>query len=920
MPIQHPWRVIALAAAAAAANCIRVELPGNTNLLLGVLIYMPLVLTLPWQWGTLAAGVALAATVERYGQPFPLLVGMVEALWLGLWLRRSKRSPVLLDLVFWGALGVPLVFAFCLGAADQPAVIAGLSAAKYVLNHVVAVALAALVLRHSDLGGWLVGRVSRRARMREVVFHLVIVLALVPLVLLGLGASALLSSYYRQENRELLTQTARRVAQQMDLFLEHHESVLRSMAGQLNQGRVDAQAMMDETQRAHPEFITMLLTDAEGRIRQAAPGRMLAAVRGTSVADRDYFIEARDRQEPFISPVFRGRGFGRDTIVAISAPFYDASGKFAGVIEGSLEVERFAQQIIGSDLHGDVDLILCDRTGRVIRADPETGSVSLDRIVHHPHGAIWANPEQGMEFDFDSGSGKTRFMAFGARAPGNGVVVFAQRPALAGVRGAAPIFVYFAVLAAGICLTAFWVSHLARRRMAKPLEDFARNASRQAAMRTVEPIPDQSAEATVEIAMVYSAFNQLAIQLQGTYAMLRQQNRELDARVAERTRELEQARQHAEAASRSKSDFLAITSHEIRTPLNAIISLSEAVSLKATDPQSVDQLRLIRNSGTRLLNVVNDLLDISRAEAGRLELHLAPVELGALVQEVGALFQLRARDLGVGLRLELEPALPLWLRADGPRLQQVLINLMGNALKFTKVGEVALHVSAGAAEAGRLRLRFAVTDTGPGISADEQARLFQPYVQLPGASASAVPGTGLGLSISRRLVTLFGGDLGVRSEVGRGSEFFFTFEAELAEPPAQAIPAPAATPAQALRVLAVDDNEANQEVLRVLLETHCRRLEIVGAVETALELAQRETFDLALIDLEMPEMDGFTMARLMRAPGSKAQACRLVAISAHAADEMWHRCAEAGFDGYLAKPIDRKRLAEVLQGRGAAPV
>lgn len=915
MPIQHPWRVIVLVAAAAAFNSIRVELPGDTHFLLGVLVYMPLVLTLPTHWGVLAAGAALAVTVHRFGQPFALLLGMAEALWLGIGLRRTGRSAVLLDALFWLLVGVPLVFAFCLGSADQPAVIAGLSAAKYVLNHTIAVSLAALVLRHSDLGGWLVGRVSRRARMREVVFHLVIVLSLVPLVLLALGASALLNGYYRQENQQVLTQTARRVAQQMDLFLENHEAVLRSMAGQLNRGGVDAQALLEETQRAHPEFITMLLTDAAGMIRQASPARMLDTVRATSVADRDYFVHARDRRDSYTSPVFRGRGFGRDTIVAISAPFFDAAGQFAGVVEGSLEVERFAQQIIGLDLHGGVDLILCDRTGRVIRADTATGADSLGLISHLPQGAIWQNPENGVEFDLDAGRGKSRYVAFGARAPGHGVVVFAQRLSLAGLHGAAPIFVYFAVLAAGICLTAFWVSHLARRRMAKPLEEFARNASRQAAMRTVEPIPDQSADATVEIAMVFSAFNQLAIQLQGTYAMLRQQNRELDARVADRTRELEQARQHAEAASRSKSDFLAITSHEIRTPLNAIISLSEAVAEKASDPQSVDQLRLIRNSGNRLLNVVNDLLDLSRAEAGRLELHAAPFELGGLVHEVGALFQLRARDLGVGLRLELEPALPLWLRADGPRLQQVLINLMGNALKFTKTGEVVLHVAAGVATAGRLRLRFAVIDTGPGISSDEQARLFQPYVQLPGAAASSVPGTGLGLSISRRLVTLFGGELGVRSEVGRGSEFFFTFEAELTEAPAPAEPAPAAAPVQALRVLAVDDNEANQEVLRVLLEAQCGRLEIVGSAAAALEWAQREAFDLALIDLEMPETDGFTVARAMRAPGSKARGCRLVAISAHAEDEMWARCAEAGFDGYLAKPIDRKRLADVLQNR-----
>ena len=284
------------------------------------------------------------------------------------------------------------------------------------------------------------------------------------------------------------------------------------------------------------------------------------------------------------------------------------------------------------------------------------------------------------------------------------------------------------------------------------------------------------------------------------------------------------------------------------------------------------------------------------------------MELGAICADLRGLFALRAEQQGSHLEFILPAESPLWLEADAPRLEQILINLIGNALKFAREGRITVRVDLLRALEGEVELRFAVSDTGPGIPADEQARLFQPYVQLPGGAKAAEPGSGLGLSISRRLVALFGGELALRSARGEGAEFHFSLRLRRAVPP-QAIrlaqaPPPGATD---LRLLAADDNSANQEVLRGLLQTRCRHLVIVGSGTAALRALEREKFEVALIDLEMPDLDGLEVARIVRSwRGTEAsRGCRLVAFSAHGRSQMWSACAGAGFDDFVEKPIDR---------------
>ncbi len=922
--LQYPQRVALLVILAGAANFVPINLVGDTRFFLGPLIYMPLVLILRRPWSILAAAVPMATTIYQLDHPVLCGIAALEALWISVGQRFWHRKTLMLDLCFWLIVGIPISAWHWVGMQNLPTDIFAILAAKLTLNHIVAVSIAVFLLRQTELATWLDGRAIGRRRMRDTVFMSVFVLGVAPLLLAGLGTATLLWVYSTREDEEMLSATSQRILGQLDLFLSLHEAAIQSAAGAVERG-MDPSVILEETQRAHPAFITMLATDATGRLMHAAP-RGLPGVKTTDVADRDYFRVPRETGSSYVSGVFRGRGFGRDTLVAISAPHFTAERRFAGVVEGSLEVQSFARRIIDANLGEGIGITLADASGRVIYASTSVGLDAMHLLRFSHLAPVIKGAEHGSLVRFDgpgTGGVATRYTGHAARSVRYGSMVVVQRPLLAGLEGSGWMVAFFTGLATTVIAAAAWMARNDRRRTAEPLEHFADEANRQASLRLVEPIENRSSSAPYEIAIVYTAFNRLAAQLQGTYAQLRQANLDLDRKVKDRTAEAVAARDQAEAASRSKSDFVAMTSHEIRTPLNAIIGIVDILLHEPlADPTTLARLRLVQSSANRLLSVVNDLLDLSRVEAGKLELSASPCALSSLCTEVYALFEERARGQGVNWQVKVAPDAEAWVLIDGPRLQQVLINLVGNALKFTQEGAVDMRVECVGQTARSLALKFSVKDTGPGLSPEEQARLFRPYTQLAGAAKCSVPGTGLGLSISRQLVELFGGRLEVRSAPGYGAEFFFTIEAERAEPPLAPASEPPVLPpcddTSKLRVLVADDDIANQEVIRSMLEGRCARLTVVDGAAEAVEKLTRDSFDVALIDLEMLDGDGFSVARQARnlpaADGGRP--CRLVAFSAHRRESRWAECVAAGFDDYVEKPVERENLRRAITALG----
>jgi|GEM_PF-3469979 len=394
-------------------------------------------------------------------------------------------------------------------------------------------------------------------------------------------------------------------------------------------------------------------------------------------------------------------------------------------------------------------------------------------------------------------------------------------------------------------------------------------------------------------------------------------------------RALDRARQRAHAASRAKSDFLASMSHEIRTPMNAILGMAQALENADIPEAQKKQAETLGRSGQLLLRLVNDVLDLSKIEAGKMEIEATRFSLADAAGTVEALYGPAAHDKGISLDIRLSEAAHAPLIGDPVRISQILNNLVSNAIKFTAQGGICVEIDCREAGDGRAReVSITVSDTGVGIAPDQAERLFRPFTQADVATARTFGGTGLGLAIVRRLCNLMDGDIGLESMPGEGATFTAHLRVEAAEAAAPILPCGCASPvcdtemrARSLRILAADDNRTNRLVLQALLGAVTDELTIVGNGQEALDVLAVETFDLVLLDSQMPVLGGVETARRIR-ERERAEGLPAMPVYAVSANVMPRHVAEyteAGMTGFIAKPVSREALFEVLARHAVIP-
>jgi signal transduction histidine kinase/DNA-binding response OmpR family regulator/HPt (histidine-containing phosphotransfer) domain-containing protein len=387
---------------------------------------------------------------------------------------------------------------------------------------------------------------------------------------------------------------------------------------------------------------------------------------------------------------------------------------------------------------------------------------------------------------------------------------------------------------------------------------------------------------------------------------------------------LNDAYQAAEAGNRAKSQFMATMGHEIRTPLNAILGMVELMELRRLPVECQDNLRTIRGAGEALLDIINEILDFAKIEHGNLELEYRIVDIKALAESAAEMMRGRAAEAGNTIELDMPAVLAApYIHSDPTRLRQIVLNLMSNAVKFTANGVVTLRIRETGTERAP-RLRIEVKDTGIGIDESGRAKLFKPFSQVDASISRKYGGTGLGLTICKQIVDRFGGEMGVDSVPGLGSKFWFEVPAPRSEtaPPNRKAENAAANALPKLTVLAVEDNKVNQQVIRRFLEHLGQEVQLADDGAQAVEIASRKRFDLILMDMQMPVMDGIEATRRIKALPAPFNQSPIWAMTANASEDDRIACEEAGMEGFHSKPVSMIQLRQLITdlGRAAPPI
>ena len=900
---------ITLTALAYLGNVLNLPLFFNVDFLFGSVFVFIVLHYFGCVPAALTALISASHTAILWQHPYAVVILTLEALIVGLLYERKSRNLMFLDTVYWLFLGMPLVVLFYGGVMDVAQQSTVLIVFKQAINGIVNALIASLLITLSQHLYPALGHSDRRRpfAFSQAIFLLMVAFVLLPaMVILVVSARAEMDRV-EEDVASKLEITSFSSRQAVNAWIGENLQTLRSLAAYADMEQPNRfevlRAEMALLKMSDPDFLTMAVVDPLGRV---VAGEPVAAARdllgGADLASWPYFHRVVGGMRGTASDVITRDG---RSMVVLGVPIVERD-IMSGAVLGVIDVGRLREMLGRLSGNWMVEATIVDSENRVVattdrRIDPYANvDAHMPRPEEHESGNLYIRiPSAHQNVSVMQRWQHSRYLTSDRIGPSSSWSIILEAP-IAPYQDAlnnryqSMMLVMLIVVIGTILLSAT----LSRRMLGSltqltvVAEDLPDKVTRQEEL-------DWPASQINEIDTLINCFRVTSAHLGESFTRIQDANVELIA-----------AKQEAEAASKTKSEFLANISHDLRTPLNGILGYAQILSRDTSlDARTRDAIGIIEKSGNHLLNLINDILDVSRIEAQKLVLVPEPFRLTSFLADIADIVTLQARQKGLELHTEFDAGLPGVVVGDQKRLRQILLNLLHNAVKFTESGDIWFR----ARPADGL-ITFEVADTGSGIPEDQLEEIFSPFKQLT-KHIQTEEGTGLGLAIVKRLVAMMGGSVQVESRPGEGSRFHFTVELPVS---GEQLDVPRAASSIAgyegprRTILVVDDKRENRSVLRAMLEPLGFVVTEAGDGAEGLEVIEATRPELVFMDLVMPIVDGFEAIRAIRERPAIADT-RVVAVSASVAETIRQECIRVGFDDFLPKPFRQFELLEAIR-------